>query len=147
MPKHKRLLQITPIALGTTGALPFAVLLILIWNTNQLIFVNAFKAYGAIILCFLGAIHWGLAIGEHRKADFSIQIYVFSILPALCSWLAIMMNSVPGLILLTISFLIHLAGDRIVWRIFNLPGWYRRLRLLLTVTVVIMNLLAIVCLT
>ena len=59
--------------LGYGGLIPFMGLALAAWFTptpdarQALIQANAL--YGAVILSFLGAIHWGLLMGKHVSAD------------------------------------------------------------------------------
>ena len=58
-------------------------------------------AYAAVILSFMGAIHWGAAMsstGNKRK-----QYFLVSVSPALVAWVALMTPAVPSL---TIFYLV-----------------------------------------
>ena len=52
--------------LGYGGLVPFVSLALLVWLTPQPVarFLVAMQlAYGAMILCFVGAVHWGRSLG------------------------------------------------------------------------------------
>ncbi len=59
--------------LGYGGLIPFTGLALAAWiasapHTKQAL-INANALYGAVILSFLGAIHWGLLMGRHASTD------------------------------------------------------------------------------
>ncbi len=88
--------------------------------------------YGAVILSFVGALHWAFAmllpIDELDRG----RVYGWSIAPALAAWLALMLPYRTGLVLLAIMFLVHYAMDHRLARLTHVPRWYMRLRLWLT---------------
>ena len=58
--------------LGVLGVIPFAAgsfLLLLDTHGHSLVASYLLIAYGAVILSFLGAVHWGLAAGIVEMAD------------------------------------------------------------------------------
>gem|GEM_PF-5975963 len=90
-------------------------------------------AYGAVILAFVGAIHWGLAMSADRPLA---EPFYASVLPALVGWIALLMPPLMGLPVLIAGF--------IAWRVWEhraapvaLPSWFRRLRSVLTVGAVL----------
>ena len=85
--------------------------------------------YGAVILSFVGAVHWGLAMAGGRRPVW----YVWSVLPALYAWLPIVfLDTRTALIALVPGFLICWSVDRHATAAGLLPGWYMRLRHMLT---------------
>ena len=50
-------------------------------------FAEIFLTYAAIILTFLGAVHWGAAIYSNNK---EFKTYVWSVTPAISSWIILM---------------------------------------------------------
>lgn len=123
-----------PRVLGFAGILPFylSLLAVLLWPQSQLALV-ALIGYGAVILSFLGAVHWGMAmqLPDQTQAGRS---YVFSVVPALLGWLALISPYQPALIVLA-------AGFGWVWlREYQnppatMPAWYRQLRGILTAAI------------
>lgn len=109
----------------------------------------ALVAYGAIILTFVGAIHFGLALGVPHGGDTDpahaaiVFGYGWSVLPALLGWLAILLRPGPALGLLVAGFAVQLFIDARIAAAHRLPAWYLALRLLLTVVVVACLLLAL----
>ena len=85
--------------------------------------------YGAVILSFVGAVHWGLAMAGGRRPVW----YVWSVMPAIYAWLPIVfMETRIALLTLVPGFLICWSVDRRAAAAGLLPGWYMRLRHMLT---------------
>ncbi len=129
--------------LGYGGLLPFAGL-----SAAHLLGVapqataQALLAYGAVILSFVGALHWAFAmtlqgLPEPRRA----WMYAWSTVPALMAWPALLLEPRVGSVILVAAFAIHYLQDRRLAARAELPGWYLPLRLRLS-TVAIVCLLA-----
>ena len=118
--------------LGGLGIIPFAGLsLATLFATGglkaQLLF--ALMAYGAIILSFLGGIHWGLAIGAVPQTDNSLlRRIALSILPSLVAWVALLTSSSMGVLVLAAAFVAMLVVDIRASRMHEAPAWYPKLR-------------------
>ena len=123
----------TPAALlGLAGVLPFAVAALLSlqdgatgeWARFALL------AYGAVILSFLGGIHWGLALaGRGSPAALDLGI---GVLPSLAGWAGLLAGGTTGLLVLLAGFLAVLAVDIGLSRDGRAPAWFARLRTVLT---------------
>lgn len=122
--------------LGYAGLLPFAGLTwaslgaATPWNMCA---AAALLAYGASILSFMGAIHWGLAMRasagddtRHRNGQF-----IWGVFPSLLAWCAMLWAAPGGLWLVGAGLWACFAMDRKVYPIHGLQGWLR-LRLVLT---------------
>ncbi len=126
--------------LGYSGLLPFVVLALGILADNQqaTLFSAALIAYGAVILSFVGALHWGfaMALGEfntesgHRRRSESL---LWSVVPALLAWPALLVPTAPASALLIAGFIAHYGQDRRLAAFARLPAWYLPMRLRLTV--------------
>lgn len=86
-------------------------------------------AYGATILSFLGAIHWGLAMRD--RLDPSPRWLIWGVAPSLVGWVAIVLSAPNGLWMLAGALWICLAVDRHQYPRFGLQGWLT-MRLALT---------------
>lgn len=127
--------------LGGFGALPFVVFALLSVMLDGLYQAQAWYAlavYGAVILSFLGGVHWGLTI-----ADFGTQLeqsawrrLLLSVLPSIVGWTAMMISTVPGLLLMAASFGLMLWIDLTAVRKGEAPGWYPKLRWPLSIVVI-----------
>lgn len=119
--------------LGYSGLLPFVALSAAAWKltgTNQLQAQFALAAYGATIVSFLGAIHWGLALRNTESPD--TGMLVWGVVPSLLAWVALLMGGSAGLWLLAGSLWACFAVDRRLYPRFGLRGWLG-MRLALTV--------------
>lgn len=125
----------TVVWLGYGGLIPFLALTpaSLLDLRHAALWSSALYAYGGIILSFIGALHWGLAMslpeltGDQRAAR-----YGWSIVPALIAWPAILLSPPLAAPLLVGGFIAHYLQDRRLARQARLPGWYLPLRLRLS---------------
>ncbi len=88
-------------ALGYAGLIPFIASAAACWLTQgetKAFAQQALQAYGAVILSFLGAVHWGIALAQRNTAPLP---YVVSNVPALVAWLALLLPFTNGSVLLT----------------------------------------------
>ena len=128
--------------LGASGALPFVACAIASLAAPELLAGQAtvaLIAYGAVILSFLGGVHWGMAIaiaGPGWGQSPPARRLIVSVIPSLVAWAALLVAVKPALYLLAVSFLAMLFIDMTAARQAEAPGWYPRLRLPLTLTVV-----------
>ncbi len=122
--------------LGYGGLLPFLFLApaSLLAGHHAPMLSDALFAYGAIILSFVGALHWGFAMTlsglseRQRTASF-----VWSVIPALLAWPAILLTPPLSGLLLIPGFVAHYWQDRRLNATASLPAWYLPLRFRLTV--------------
>ena len=77
--------------LGYAGLIPFVVFSIGAWVPLPYVdnAVPILVAYAAVILSFMGAVHWGVALSSPSR-DRS-KYYIASVVPALTAWLALLM--------------------------------------------------------
>lgn len=121
--------------LGYGGLLPFLFLAIATWvDLGRALFWNqALVAYGAVILSFVGALHWGFAMSLNDLGATRRQtVFVWSVMPALLAWLALLLAPLAASCLLVAGFVAHYVQDLRLGRHASLPAWYRPLRLQLT---------------
>lgn len=141
---HPRLSGDTPVAgqwLGYAGLLPFVAALlgfVLGGELRQPYFARQFIAYGAVILSFVGAVHWGRALGAGRMPVMRMSI---GILPALLAWAALLLPARPAAWLLLAGFVALRAWEASPPVAQTLPAWYRQLRTRLTLAVGLLVLL------
>jgi uncharacterized membrane protein len=121
--------------LGYGGLLPFVGLLLLIlFSAHYRPFLTqALVAYGAVILSFVGALHWGFAMTlQDLHADQCRERFIWSVIPALIAWPALLLPAPLGLLLLIFGFVAHYWQDRRLVKAATLPAWYLPMRLRLT---------------
>lgn len=133
--------------LGYGGLVPFAaaVLGIALLDGELRVFAaRALLAYGALILSFLGAVHWGLLLAQ--PASDAPPRLLAGVLPALAGWVALLLPHRYGLALLVVAFGAfwlyehRVLGERI------LPNAYLGLRRNLTLGVCALLTLGLVAL-
>ena len=119
-------------ALGYGGLLPFAGLALAVWllpPVQQAWAASALLGYGATILSFVGAIHWGLAMRD--PAGPGKAVLAWGVLPSLLAWLALLLPVASGLLLVAACLALCFAVDRRVYPPLGLRAWLP-MRLLLT---------------
>lgn len=121
--------------LGYGGLLPFVTLAVLVAaDTSQnALWSQALIAYGAVILSFVGALHWAFAMvlpGLCRTQQRNRLLW--STVPALLAWPALLLPAPWAAVLLVVGFVAHYWQDRQLAAGSTLPGWYMPLRLQLT---------------
>ena len=121
-----------PRFLGWAGLVPFGLTALCTHSGIDALMIYGFlggTAYGAVILSFLGAVHWGLAMRNDRSPYW----YVWSVTPALFGFASLVfldveMRVVALLPLFALTWLI----DRQAANRGLIPNWYMRLRSMLT---------------
>jgi hypothetical protein len=94
----------------------------------------ALLAYGGVILSFVGALHWGFAMSCKGLSELQrASAFVWSIVPALVAWLALLLSPPITCALLIAGFWVHFWQDTRLAAPAGLPQWYLPLRLQLTV--------------
>ena len=119
--------------LGYLGLVPFLVSSFLIWLPLFHRFaVDSLSIYAAVILTFIGGVHWGLAMQSFQDANRpknngNHNQFIFSIIPSLLAWVAIVFFKPFALILLALCFGLFWLVERSCYKQ-NLPSWYSQLR-------------------
>lgn len=126
--------------LGYGGLIPLMLLAgAALWETSHSsLWRNALFAYAAVILSFVGALHWAFAmtlndLDEGRRNS----IYVWSVVPAMIAWLALLLPLKMASPLLVVGFVAHYYQDSRLEKSTAIPGWYLPLRLRLTVVAIV----------
>lgn len=137
------------LALGLAGLIPFAAGALALWMPMPLLAPEAglrlIVVYGAIILSFLGGIRWGTALGPYDAAR-QAREFAASVLGSLAGLAAVFLPSIPGLALLIAGFLSQALWDVTSAESGRLPGWFGRLRVLLTCGAVMAQVAALAAL-
>jgi hypothetical protein len=95
---------------------------------------QALLLYASLILAFMGAVHWGLAMLQTRM-DYQRQLG-FSVIPALIAWVALFLPEILNYSVLIIAFALLCLFDTRMAKTGRAPNWYPRLRSPLTAVVV-----------
>lgn len=125
--------------LGYGGLLPFLFLAAasILDQNHAPYWADGLFAYGAIILSFVGALHWGFAMTAGPLCIESARhqrdaCFVWSVVPALIAWLALLLAPLLSSLLLIAGFIAHYLQDRRLAADAGLPAWYLPLRLRLS---------------
>ena len=126
-----------PHFLGWAGLVPFGIAALGTHSGIDTLVPYGFlggTAYGAVILSFLGAVHWGLAMQDDRSPYW----YVWSITPALFGFASLLLLDVEMRVVTLIPiFALAWSVDRKAANHGLIPNWYMRLRSKLTAGAVI----------
>ena len=139
--------------LGYGGLIPFVVLSIVSvfnYKIETLVGLTAetlLAIYAAIIISFLGAIHWGVVLAkvDHLSEGNSTIMLVYSVIPSLIAWLSFLLSMQYTLWLLGVLVLLcFLADYLLLFKHLNLvlEKSFARIRLHLSVVVGLCLLLA-----
>lgn len=122
--------------LGYGGLLPFVGIALVCWlePNHRSWWLEMLLGYGAVILSFVGALHWGFAMVHPATAGRPMNgMYAWSVMPSLVGWLALLAHPSAGASLLIAGFVTQYWQDWRLSRVLPLPAWYLPLRLQLTV--------------
>lgn len=129
-----------PRLLGFLGAIPFVALAVAAWSLPfgwAIFALRAQAGYAAVILSFLGAIHWGIAMARGEPA-LRLAPLAASVTPALLGWLLLFLLPLDWMLG---GFALAFAGvymaELRLGEGQHLPGWYLDLRRPLTVIVML----------
>ena len=109
--------------LGYAGLIPFivgAALVWLVWPEAHPYVTLALSAYAAVIVSFLGGIHWGLAMRNPDPPRFWL---LWGVVPSLLAWLAVMLMPASGLVIHGLVLLACYAVDRRLYLAEGAASW------------------------
>lgn len=121
--------------LGYLALVPFVAGAIVICTTGgsaQALAAQALSAYGAVVISFLGGIHWGLGFRETQP---SAPLFLWGVVPSLVAGTALLFSSPIALLLHAGMLSLCFAIDRRVYPLHGSAPWLA-LRFRLTVVAV-----------
>ena len=121
--------------LGWTGIIPLILANLGFWKGYGVVALTLGNMYAAIILGFLGAIHWGLAMNREHSED-APMLMMWSVIPALWGFFALWWSAPVALALLILGFIAQWFADYRINKRLNLPKWFLPLRSGLTAAVI-----------
>ena len=141
-----RNLPIPAILLGAAGLLPFVLGglgALALEGDGARMSLLGLSAYGAVILSFLGGVHWGLGLAE--AADPSVRVqrarFGLGVVPSLIGWAGLLVTFVglpkTGLVVLIAGFVLTTIMEARGAKAGLVPGGYMALRWVLSVVVVV----------
>ena len=119
-------------AIGYSGLIPFIGLsaMSVLWlGIHQSAILFNLLAYGATIISFLGAIHWGLTMREEQPDRMAM---IWGVIPSLVAWVSLIVDTHWGLAIQFIALWICFFVDFKRYPQFGLHEWLS-MRLQLTV--------------
>ena len=107
----------SPLALrlAYAGLIPFVLGAILLWLVRpdaHPYVAGALSGYAAVVVSFLGGIHWGFAM---TQAQPSPRLLVWGVVASLVAWLAVVIPPYAGLVVHGVMLLLCYAVDRRVY--------------------------------
>jgi hypothetical protein len=122
--------------LGYAGVLPFVVGAAFVWLVGGNADAHAFAAlvlscYAAVIISFLGGLHWGLAMRQ-SPATMPTWLYAWGVIPSLVAWVAVVMPPYAGLVVHGVMLVTCYLVDRRTYPLLGAAPWLT-LRFRLTV--------------
>jgi hypothetical protein len=121
--------------LGWAGIIPLILANLGFWKGYGVVALTLGNMYAAIILGFLGAIHWGLAMNREHSDD-APMLMMWSVIPALWGFFALWWSAPVALALLILGFIAQWFADYRINKRLNLPNWFLPLRSGLTAAVI-----------
>jgi hypothetical protein len=121
--------------LGYAGLLPFIISAMFCFTDNpqwQQLALTSLTNYAAIIITFIGALHWGNALNA-LKHNSHPQL-VLSVIPSLIAWLALFLSSFYTIGIFILLYIVMLIIDIKLWAH---RAWFVRLRIQLTIAAIL----------
>ncbi len=122
--------------LGAAGLIPFVALAVLAWtgDAERARAAIAYQVqYAAIILTFIGALHWGIVLAERMLSPaLTALALMWSVLPGLYAWPVALMPAQRALSLLVAGLVAAFLADAVLYREYSVPRWFIGLRFVLT---------------
>ena len=141
-----RTLPLIAVMLGAAGLIPFVLAslgALALEAEGARMSLLALSAYGAVILSFLGGVHWGFGLQEGGAQTVAAQRSRFGlgVVPALIGWAALLVTFVglpkTGLIVLISGFGITTLAESRATKAGLLPTSYMLLRWVLSLAVIV----------
>jgi hypothetical protein len=131
--------QQTARILGWAGVLPFAAWTLVAWTGAPEWLVELLIGYGVLILAFMGGTLWVAALDKPRESEAPLVASIVLVLAALPAFL---LPAVSAALLLAVLFALHWTAEYL-WVRQAQPGWYRRMRMGITASVITLLILAV----
>ena len=113
--------SVQALRLGYAGLIPFFTGALLVWlvRADTLPYVTlALATYAAVILSFLGGIHWGIGFRDGTPG-----LFTWGVVPSLVAWVAVMMPPNAGLVISGGMLVGCYLVDRRVYPRHGLSAW------------------------
>ncbi len=110
--------------LGTLALVPFVLGAGLVWAVRADVHpyvAAALSGYAAVVVAFLGGVHWGFGFVSGRAPD--TPLFVWGVIPALVAWVAVVMQPYAGLVLHGATLVACYLVDRRVYPRHGAAAW------------------------
>ncbi|GGI95495.1 DUF3429 domain-containing protein [Halopseudomonas pertucinogena] len=119
------------VGIALAGLLPFVTGALGLWLTPEAWrewVMREFLAFAAVILAFMGAIHWGLAMRAEEGSERAPMQLGLSVIPPLLGWFALSLPTNFAIPVFFFAFGTLYFAD--IWAVREglAPAWYIRLR-------------------
>ncbi len=118
--------------LGHLALIPFVVGAIVVWTSDadaHVLAVRALSVYAAVVVSFIGGIHWGLAFPAPGPRA---RLFVWGVMPSIVAWIAVLLRPGLGLVILAATLVACYLFDRSAYVATGIAAWLP-LRLRLTI--------------
>ncbi|WP_181918423.1 MULTISPECIES: DUF3429 domain-containing protein [unclassified Wenzhouxiangella] len=132
--------QQTARILGWAGVLPFAAWTLVAWTGAPDWLLELLVGYGVLILAFMGGTLWATALDKPQEPEAPL---IASILIVLAGLPAFVLPTISAALLLAVLFALHWTAEYL-WLRHIQPGWYRRMRMGISATVIALLALTVV---
>jgi hypothetical protein len=109
--------------LGYLALLPFVLGMLIIWFVRADArghATTALSAYAAVVVAFLGGIHWGFGF---RQAAPDARLFAWGVVPALVASVALVMQASAGLVIHGLMLVVCYLVDRKVYPVQGAAAW------------------------
>ncbi|MDX5374373.1 MAG: DUF3429 family protein [Gammaproteobacteria bacterium] len=98
--------------LGYGGLIPFVAgaLALAAWPGAEGLLLPALLGYAAVILSFLGAVHWGRVLAAPGRSD-AVNLLAWGVTPSVLAWCALLLPAGYGLAVFILLFVLALVVD------------------------------------
>lgn len=132
LPKLLTYLGVSPFLLASLASTPSIHAALVSWGLKAEWIAHCGIIYAAIILSFLGGIHWGVALAQfksHTRGSVSASfLFFWSNVIALGAWSLILLEQQAALYVLAAGFFVQWLMDVWLAKHGALPDWFGRLR-------------------
>ena len=139
-----------PLYFGYAGALPFVLFMLLSFGMDEARHVQALSfvqlSYGAMILSFLGGVHWGQAIPSNNAKQISFAMVPTIACFALMIWTFVIDPVLPLFAMAGLFWIVFLADKKLMPLDFIPEGYFKfrkRLAIIVSSTLIISALVSL----
>lgn len=116
---------VNPVALrlGYAGLIPFVLGAALVWLVRadaHPYVTDGLSRYAAVVISFLGAIHWGLGFRQNVPSP---TPFIWGVVPALLAWIASTMPAYAGLVIEGFLLIVCYVVDRRLYPSLGASAW------------------------